>query len=209
MKKILLINAHQTYAGFSEGGLNKTIINVITENLLARGCEVIHSHIEQSYDVEKEVEKHLWADLIITQSPVFWCALPWIYKKYIEEVFNEGLYQKTFVLDDGRTREDPSKQYGTGGQMQGRKYMLSLTWNAPQEAFSDKNQLLFAGKSVDDLFASNMAVYKFCGIELLPSFSCFNVVKAPTIETDMIRLKQRLDSLFDDTSEALEMQSDT
>lgn len=46
------------------------------------------------------------------------------------------------LVDDGCTRDDPSKQYGTGGKMQGKQYMLSLTWNAPQEAFGDSQTRL-------------------------------------------------------------------
>lgn len=35
--------------------------------------------------------------------------------------------------------------------------MLSLTWNAPEEAFGNTNQVLFNGKTVDDVFAWNTA----------------------------------------------------
>ena len=50
------------------------------------------------------------------------------------------------------TRSDPGSQYGAGGTLEGKKYMLSLTFNAPREAFDDPNQYLFQGKGVDDLF---------------------------------------------------------
>ncbi len=33
MKKVLIINAHQFYEGFSEGKLNKTIASVIKEKM--------------------------------------------------------------------------------------------------------------------------------------------------------------------------------
>jgi len=80
--------------------------------------------------------------------------------------------------------------------MQGKKYMLSLTWNAPQQAFEDNNQQLFAGKSVDDIFVSNTANYKFCGVDILPVFSCFDVMKSPDISNDIERLKQHLTNVF-------------
>lgn len=95
-------------------------------------------------------------------------------------------------MDDGRTREDPSKQYGTGGKMQGKKYMMSLTWNAPKESFGNQEQVLFEGKTVDDIFVSHTTSYKFCGAEIVPSFSCFNVVKAPDIAGDVERLRNHL-----------------
>ncbi len=54
---------------------------------------------------------------------------------------------------DGRTRSDPSKQYGTGGRMGETRYMLSVTANAPREAFDDPSQTLFAGRSPDEVLA--------------------------------------------------------
>ncbi|RKZ93135.1 MAG: flavodoxin family protein [Gammaproteobacteria bacterium] len=196
MKNILIINAHQFYEGFSEGKLNKTMVDVAKEALEASACEVKLTHIEQGYDINREIEKHLWADFIITQSPVFWFGTPWIYKKYVDEIFTEGLVQQKLLIDDGRTRKDPDKQYGTGGKMQGKKYMLSLTWNAPEQAFNDTQQFLFEGKSVDDVFIANTSNYKFCGADILPSFSCYNVVKNPDIEEDINRYQKHLKNII-------------
>jgi len=200
MQKALLINAHQFYEGFSEGKLNKTMADVTKEELEAKGREVKLTYIEKGYDINEEVEKHLWADIIITQSPVYWFGTPWIYKKYIDEVFTASLVQQSLLVDDGRTRKDPDKQYGTGGKMQGKKYMLSLTWNAPKEAFGNKAQNLFEGKTVDDAFIANTAVYKFCGAEILPSFSCYDVMKNADVENDIKRFKQHLDRVFNTKS---------
>jgi len=195
MKKILIINAHQKYQGFAEGRLNQTMVDVMQAELEAQGCEVKLTSIEKGYDVSQEVEKHIWADVIITQSPVYWFGAPWIYKKYVDEVFNTALVQQSLLIDDGRTRKDPDKQYGTGGKMQGKKYMLSLTWNAPKEAFGNKNQMLFEGKTVDDVFIATTTVYKFCGAEILPSFSCHDVLKSPDIERDTERIKAHLQKI--------------
>jgi len=196
MKKILIINAHQKYEGAAEGKLNQTMVDLMKTELEAKECEVKLTNIEASYDVGEEVEKHEWADLIIMQSPVYWFGAPWIHKKYIDEVFSAALFQQKLIVDDGRTRSDPGKQYGTGGKMQGKKYMLSLTWNAPKEAFGDENQVMFKGKTVDDAFVANTGVYKFCGAEILPSFSCHDVMKNPDVEGDMARLKEHLNGIF-------------
>ena len=195
MKKALIINAHQKYEGFAEGKLNQTMVDVITKELEANGWEVKTTYIEKGYNPAEEVEKHVWADLIITQSPVYWFGNPWIYKKYIDEVFNTGLFQQVLIVDDGRTRKDPSKQYGMGGKMQGKKYILSLTWNAPEEAFGNENQVLYEGKTVDEVFIANTAVYKFCGADILPSFSCFDVMKSPQVDKDVTALKEIIKGL--------------
>lgn len=192
MKKALIINGFQLVEGISTGRLTNTMIEVIEGELKGRGFEIKHTNIEHGYDINEEVDKHVWADLIILQSPVYWFGTPWIYKKYVDEVFTTGYAQQKLLTDDGRTRSDPSKQYGSGGKLHGRKYMLSLTWNAPEEAFGDKRQHLFEGLSVDDVFAWNTANYKFCGADILPSFSCFNVVKEAQVEKDTARLRQHL-----------------
>jgi modulator of drug activity B len=196
MKKVLLINAHQFYEGIASGGLNKTVLGVIREEMEMRGYECQQTDIEKGFDVGEEVDKHLWADLIILQSPVYWFGMPWIYKKYVDEVFTAGMMQGRFITGDGRTREDPTKQYGTGGLLQGKQYMISLTWNAPAQAFGDARQKLFEGKTVDDVFVSNTANYKFCGVEILPAFSCHDVMKQADIEGDMVRLRAHLQQVF-------------
>jgi NADPH dehydrogenase (quinone) len=192
MKNVLIINAHQFYEGISGGRLNMALVNVIHEEMERAGYAVQHTAIEKGYDTAAEVQKHLWADLIILQSPVYWFGTPWIYKKYVDEVFTAAMMTGYFITGDGRTREDPTKQYGTGGLLQGKQYMLSLTWNAPIEAFGDKHQQLFNGKTVDDVFFSNTANYKFCGIDILPSFSCHDVMKQADVENDIVRLIEHL-----------------
>jgi len=197
MKKVLIINTHQFYEGISTGTLNNSVVEIMKETMTNLGCEIQLTHVEKGYDINQEVNKHLWADLIITQSPVYWFGSPWIYKKYVDEVFTEGLKQRTFLADDGRTRNDPSKQYGTGGKLFGKKYMLSLTWNAPQEAFNNSEQKLFDGRSVDDVFIHNTSNYRFCGVEVLPTFSFFDVFKDPQVSKDIESLKQKLIQIFD------------
>jgi len=198
MNKVFIINAHQFYKGFSEGELNRSMVKIAAAMLEAKGFETRLTEIEKGYDINEEIQKHLWADLIITQSSVFWFGTPWIYKKYADEVFTAGLAAGGLVVDDGRTRKDPSKQYGTGGKLQGKKYMLSLTWNAPEAAFNNEQQYMFEGKSVDDVFISNTSSYKFCGAEILASFSCFDVRKNPDIENDIKRYRQHLTSILSD-----------
>jgi NADPH dehydrogenase (quinone) len=194
----LLINAHQRYEGIAEGKLTSTLIDVIKEDLKSKGFQIKETCVEKGYDLAEEQAKHQWADVIITQSPVYWFGTPWVHKKYIDEVFTDGLVKKTLLADDGRTRKDPSKQYGTGGNLQGKKYMMSLTWNAPKAAFDDENQYMFQGKSVEDVFFPQFSPYRFCGVEQLPTFSCYDVWKNPQVEDDIKRLKTHLEQITND-----------
>mgnify|MGYP002238095157 CR=1 FL=1 len=58
---------------------------------------------------------------------------PWQLKRYEDEVFTTG----GFTRGDGRTRTEPTKNYGTGGLLTEKRYLLSSTWNAPKEAFDE------------------------------------------------------------------------
>jgi len=193
MNNILLINAHQRYEGFAEGKLTQSILEIMENKFKAMGKDVKVTNIESGYDADEEVKKHLWADLIIFQTPVYWMSVPWITKKYLDTVYTINGAGILFE-NDGRSSEDSSKKYGTGGLMQGKKYMLSTTWNAPKEAFIDKEQF-FSGRSVDDIFIWLEQMYKFIGFEKVPSFHCYDVIKNPQIERDLKELEIHLEKI--------------
>ena len=174
---ILIINTHLTYPGWSAGKLNHTLAELAKTFFTGHGHTVTETSIERGYKPEEEVAKHAAADLVILQTPVNWFGAPWIHKKYVDEVFNAGLATKILLEGDGRTRADPSRQYGTGGKMQGKKFMVSATWNAPREAFDNPDGVLMGGKGTADLFLNITSNYKFCGYEILPDYGVFNIFK--------------------------------
>src|SRR5579862_1497790 len=118
---ILIINTHLNYPGWSEGKLNLTFMELAKTFFAGRGHAVAETFVERGYQPPDEVQKHVDAHLVILQTPVNWFGAPWIYKKYVDEVFNVALSTKLLVEGDGRSRHDPARQYGTGGKMQGRK----------------------------------------------------------------------------------------
>jgi modulator of drug activity B len=193
MKNALIINGHQ-YWEIAKGEYNKTLVEYAREQFARNGYSVKSTHIEDDYDVAEEVEKMMRADIVIFQTPVYWMSIPWGFKKYIDEVYMGG-YGRMFT-DDGRTRTDPTRKYGSGGLMKGRKYMLSTTWNAPSEAFNDEKQF-FQGKSVDGVFFSFHKSQHFLGLEQLPTFSCYDVLKSPDMERDLQRYGEHLKKVFD------------
>ena len=194
MKKVLIINAHQPYP-FSEGKLNKSLIDKMDAQLKAKGYEVKHSNVTDEYNPADEVQKHLWADVVILQSPVNWMGLPWMAKKYIDEVYSTGMMGQ-LCSGDGRTAEAPKKNYGGGGLLKDKKYMLSLTFNAPSEAFKDPSEYLFQGKSVDELWLPQHMNFRFFGMQPLETFVCYDVVKNPSVEADFKRLENHINKIF-------------
>jgi len=194
MKKALIINAHQEYP-FAKGELNQEIAKRIGEHLKSVGYEIKTTTMKDDWDANEEVDKHTWADVVILQSPTNWMGLPWSFKKYMDEVYTAGMFGK-MSQNDGRTAESPKKNYGAGGLMQDTQYMLSLTFNAPEEAFNEDNEFLFAGKSVDDLYFPQHMNFKFFGMKPIPTFACFDVMKNPDIESDFKRLQKHLEENF-------------
>ena len=176
-KKVLLINTHLTYPNWTEGTLNNSFIKVANDFFVSKSYEVLETTVEDGYNAEEEVEKHLQADIVILQMPLNWFGAPWIYKKYADEIFNSGFASKSLLTGDGRTPDKPTNQYGTGGLMQGRKFMICATWNAPAEAFDNPNQILFKGKGLADIFLHITSNYRFCGYDIIDSYNCFNIFK--------------------------------
>ncbi|QOG01562.1 NAD(P)H-dependent oxidoreductase [Flavobacterium sp. MDT1-60] len=195
-KKVLLINAHLTYPNFSEGILNASFYQKAKEFFEANNFGILETKVEDGYDTEQEVEKHLQADIIILQTPINWFGAPWIYKKYVDDVFSSAGISKKFLENDGRTKEDPSRQYGTGGYLQGKKFMVSATWNAPKASFDDPKQVLFQGRSTADFFIPITSNYRFCGVDIIPDYNCYDIYKDGDISKDLenypIHLKEFL-----------------
>ena len=192
MEKILLITGGKPF-GHSKGELNHYLGRIAESYLKEHNLQVKKTIIDDGYTLSEEIDKILWADALIYQMPVWWMGLPWNVKKYIDEVFTAGhghLYQS-----DGRTRSDETKKYGSGGLLHTKKYMLSVTWNAPEEAFDDPCQL-FEGVGVDGVFLPMHKAQQFLGMMPLPTFMCNDVIKAPNIEDDVARYKKHLGKAF-------------
>lgn len=197
MKELLILNTHQEYKGISEGRLNKTLAYTTKQFFSSKNWNIKETTIANGYDIKTEVEKHLKADLIIIHTPVFWFNTPWIYKKYADDVFMEGLQTNTMLSGDGRTRSDTSKQYGTGGFLHNKKMFIVATWNAPKNCFNDTNQSLMKGKKADDVLFNIILNYRFCGFHDLSNYHCFDVVKNPTVEKYITDYKKHLTKIFE------------
>ncbi|STQ88768.1 NAD(P)H-dependent oxidoreductase [Helicobacter pullorum] len=192
MKKVLLLNGSKKF-GNSEGRLSATLHNVAKESLESLGLKVLETHIDKGYTIESEVQKLLDSDVWIYQMPGWWMGEPWIVKKYIDEVYLAGAGK--FFTSDGRHSDNPSKNYGTGRLLQDKRYMFSLTWNAPLESFTDKNEF-FGGVGVDGVYLHLHKAHEFMGLKALPTFICNDVVKNPQIEQYKADYKAHLQKIF-------------
>ncbi len=194
MKNVFVINAHEEYE-FAKGELNRTLTHVAIDHLDTAGYVTRLTTMKDDWQVDTEIGNHQWADAVLLQTPVNWMGVPWSFKKYVDFVYSFGMDGR-LCNGDGRTRSDPAKQYGTGGALTGKKYLLSLTFNAPRGSFNDPSQTFFEGKSPDDLFWPMHLNFRFFGMEPLPTFACFDVMKNPDVESDLAKYRAHLATLF-------------
>jgi modulator of drug activity B len=191
MKKVLLLTLHQKYDGIANGNLTRSLVNEAKTFFEANGFEIKETVIEDGYDVAEEVAKFGWADIFFVQSPVYWMGLPWLGKKYIDDIFSGGVGTVTYA-NDGRTRSDPSKTYGSGGLMNGKKYMLSFTYNCPTSEF-DNREGFFDGLSLDEANVALHKTFQFCGVEKLPSYSVHDIYKSEfNLDKALVKLQEHL-----------------
>ena len=184
MTKIFIINGGQKF-GHSGGRFNETISNA-TADFFSQlpEFEVKTTNINDAYDPKEEVAKYVWADVVIYHTPIWWFQVPHAFKEYIDVVFTAG-HQSGIYKSDGRKSDNPTRNYGTGGMLHGRKYMVTSSWNAPKEAFTLPEEF-FNQTSVDDgvLFGFHR-MNAFTGMERIDGIHFHDVEKNADIIADL------------------------
>lgn len=193
--KIFVINGGQVF-GHSGGKFNKTIFDTTIAFFNdTPGFEIRSTDINEVYDTVQEVKNYVWADVVIYHTPIWWFQLPHGMKKYIDEVFTEG-YNNGIYKSDGRSSVNPAINYGTGGSLHGRKYMLTTSWNAPSTAFTLPGEF-FNQHTVDQgpLFGFHR-MNAFTGMQPLQSMHFHDVEKNADVVNDIKVYQQHLETIF-------------
>ncbi|APZ47461.1 NADPH quinone reductase MdaB [Polaribacter reichenbachii] len=195
MKNIFIINGGHPFA-HSGGRFNETLFNTTISYFdTSEGFEVKFTQVGDNYNANEEVEKFKWADLVIYHTPIWWFQIPFGFKKYIDEVFTEG-HQNGIYTSDGRSRKNPNINYGTGGLMHGKKYILTTSWNAPKTAFTLENEF-FNQKSVDEgvMFGFHR-MNAFTGMELLANHHFHDMEKNADVPFELNNYSTFLNDLM-------------
>lgn len=133
--------------------MNRELFNPIMEQLNAMEKEAIPT------DIKEEMDKVLWADVVIFQFPIWWSNFPAILKGWIDRVFYNGF---AFNLAE-------MQLYGNG-PLKGKKAMLSFTTGAPRELYTDEGP---HGEIEVLLKYFNHVLFEFVGMEAMPYFAIF------------------------------------
>ncbi|RAJ79072.1 modulator of drug activity B [Chitinophaga dinghuensis] len=195
MKKILIINAGQEFE-HSGGKFNNTI-TAVTKQFFDTKEEYVAqiTNVTEEYDPQEEVKKFVWADVIIYHTPIWWFSVPFGFKKYLDDVFSAG-HNTGIYKSDGRSSANPDINYGTGGMLHGRQYMLTSSWNAPAAAFTLPGEF-FDQTSVDKgvMFGFHR-MNAFAGLSPLKSYHFHDVEKHVQIEKHVSAYTHHLQEVF-------------
>lgn len=177
---VFIINGGQTFA-HSGGMFNNTLTGWTVEVMKEKGFAYRVTNINDAFDPMAEVENFKWADVIIYHTPIWWFQLPNGMKRYIDEVFTAG-HDNGIYRNDGRSRKNPDVNYGTGGLMQSKRYMVTTSWNAPQTAFTLEGEF-FDRHTVDEgvLFGFHK-MNQFVGMTRIEGFHFHDLEKNATPE---------------------------
>lgn len=140
-------------------------------------------------DVKAEIEKLLWADVLILQFPLWWFSMPAILKGWVDRVFAYGFAYGVGEHSDRRWGD----RYGEG-RLSGKRAMLVVTAGGWQEHYSARG---INGPIDDLLFPINHGILYYPGYDVLPPFVVYRVDSldegafAPIAE----RLRERMRTL--------------
>lgn len=133
--------------------MNTEIFNPIMEQVNAVEKGAI------PHDINIEMDKVIWADLIIFQFPIWWSNFPAILKGWVDRVFFNGF---AFNLAEMKLYDN--------GPLKGKKAMLSFTTGAPRELYSAQGP---HGEIEILINYFNHVLFEFVGMEALPYFGVF------------------------------------
>ena len=132
-------------------------------------------------DIEAELQKLEWCDLMIWQFPMWWFGLPAILKGWVDRVFVMG------------------RTYGYGrmfdaAPLRGRRALLSLTTGGPQDGFQRGG---FLGDIHSIIRPIQRGMLRFVGFDVLAPQMSFGAGRAPDEERRMMldRYRTRLASI--------------
>lgn len=195
MTNVFIINGGHKFA-HSPGRFNETLTTRTRDYFQSlEGFSVKTTQVGEGYDLKEEVEKYKWADIVVYHTPIWWFQVPFGFKEYLDKVFTEG-HQKGIYKSDGRSRKNPAINYGTGGSLTGKKYVVTTSWNAPKEAFELEDEF-FDQKNVDEgiLFGFHK-MNQFIDMEWLASLHFHDIAKNADVPRELGRYDSFLKKNF-------------
>ncbi len=129
---------------------------------LVYALEQRHAHGQQALaaDIAGELDKLLWADLLILNFPLFWCSVPAILKGWIDRVLVSGVCYGGLRF------------YDRGG-LAGKRALLSFTLGGQAHMFADEDAV--HGDWEPMLRPLQRGTLAYTGLSVLPPFAAYHV----------------------------------
>jgi modulator of drug activity B len=160
-------------AGYSifdaKGQLNGYLAYLTEKNLTEKGHKVKFSDVtKDTWDVDREVAKLLWAETVIYIMPIMWFNMPAPMVKWLDEVL---LYEKTFII---------TEEYGEGGQIPADNFMIVATSNMKSSDLG-KGFVLKNAPHIDDILQPLIMTNNYLSIRnQIPTFHAGDVIAGDT-----------------------------
>ncbi|CAN7260436.1 NAD(P)H-dependent oxidoreductase [Bosea sp. LjRoot237] len=140
-------------------------------------------------DVKAEIEKLLWADMLILQFPLWWYTMPAILKGWVDRVYAYGFAYGVGEHSDRRWGD----RFGEG-TLAGKRAMLIVTAGGWEEHYSARG---INGPIDDLLFPINRGILHYPGYDVLPSFVVYRVDRFQQADFDRVagQLRERMRTL--------------
>ena len=140
-------------------------------------------------DVKAEIEKLLWADVLILQFPLWWFGMPAMLKGWVDRVFAYGFAYGVGEHSDQRWGD----RYGEG-RLAGKRAMLIVTAGGWEEHYSARG---INGPIDDLLFPINHGILYYPGYDVLPPFVVYKADKLDEagFQATAERLRERMRTL--------------
>lgn len=132
-------------------------------------------------ELQAEMDKVAWCDVMIFQFPIWWLGLPAILKGWVDRVFAVG-------------RAYGGGRWFDGGVFAGKRAMCSVTVGAPGPVYSDVG--VYAPIN-DVLFPIHRGIFAFCGFATIEPFVVYgpNRISAEARTDELWRYRERILSL--------------
>ncbi len=136
-------------------------------------------------DIQEELDKLLWADLLILNFPIYWFSVPAILKGWIDRVLVSG------VCYGGK------RFYDQGG-LAGKKALVSVTLGGREHMFGED---AIHGPLEDMLRPLLRGTLAYVGLDVLPPFVAWHVpyISAEAREQFLVGYHERLENLDQDS----------
>lgn len=146
---------------------------------------VYHRESEQAYragqlqpEVALEIDKLLWAEVVVLQFPLWWFGPPAILKGWFDRVLVNG-----FAIGVPKQGTRQWLRYGEG-VLEGRRGLVAVTTGGREAQFSGRG---VNGPIDDILFPINHGFFHYTGMTALAPFVAFRTVRATEQEFVQMR----------------------